>query len=81
MARDEHVSIRCGFVAMICVLFLYIFLMLGGATINVFNPDIVAVGDRLYLGGQERAPGVARRDRGHRESWPRVSPRLRLSWP
>ena len=25
---------------MICVLFLYIFLMLGGATINVFNPDI-----------------------------------------
>ena len=41
MARDEHVSIRSGFVAMICVLFLYIFLMLGGATINVFNPDIV----------------------------------------
>ncbi len=40
MAKNEHVSIRSGFVAMICVLFLYIFLMLGGATINVFNPDI-----------------------------------------
>jgi Na+/proline symporter len=40
MARDEHVSIRSGFVAMICVLFLYVFLMLGGATINVFDPDI-----------------------------------------
>jgi Na+/proline symporter len=40
MAKNEHVSVRSGFVAMICVLFLYIFLMLGGATINVFNPDI-----------------------------------------
>jgi Na+/proline symporter len=40
MAKNEHVSIRSGFVAMFCVLFLYIFLMLGGATINVFNPDI-----------------------------------------
>jgi sodium/pantothenate symporter len=40
MAKNEHVSIRSGFVAMICVLFLYIFLMLGGATINLFNPEI-----------------------------------------
>ncbi len=40
MARDEHVSIRSGFVAMICVLFLYVFLMLGGATINLFDPNI-----------------------------------------
>lgn len=40
MARDEHVSIRSGIVAMVAVLFLYVFLMLGGASINVFNAGI-----------------------------------------
>jgi len=40
MARNEHVCLRSGFVAMGAVLFLYVFLALGGLTINVFNPNI-----------------------------------------
>jgi Na+/proline symporter len=40
MARSEHVALRSSFVAMGSVLFLYIFLTLGGATINLFNPAV-----------------------------------------
>jgi Na+/proline symporter len=40
MARNEHVALRSAFVATGSVLFLYIFLTLGGAAINVFNPEV-----------------------------------------
>lgn len=40
MAKNEHVCLRSGFVAMGAVLFLYVFLALGGVAINAFNPDI-----------------------------------------
>jgi sodium/pantothenate symporter len=40
MAKNEHVALRSAFVATGSVLFLYIFLTLGGAAINVFNPEV-----------------------------------------
>ncbi|AHY48214.1 Sodium:solute symporter family (plasmid) [Rubrobacter radiotolerans] len=40
MAKNEHVCLRSGFLAMGAVLFLYVFLALGGAAINVFNPNV-----------------------------------------
>ncbi|MFM9369951.1 sodium:solute symporter [Streptomyces sp. Da 82-17] len=40
MARDEHVSLRSAFIAMGTVGVLYVFLMFGAYTINLFNPDI-----------------------------------------
>lgn len=40
MAKNEHVCLRSGFVAMGAVLFLYVFLALGGVAINAFNPNI-----------------------------------------
>ncbi|WP_219416306.1 sodium:solute symporter family protein [Pseudonocardia nigra] len=40
MARNEHVCLRSGFVAMGAVGVLYVFLTLGGFAINIFNPDI-----------------------------------------
>lgn len=40
MAKNEHTSIRAGMTAMLTTLVLYVFLMLGGAAINLFNPDI-----------------------------------------
>lgn len=40
MARTEQTCIRSGFSAMIGILVIYIFLALGGATVNVFNPNV-----------------------------------------
>ncbi len=40
MAKNEHVCLRSGFVAMGAVIFLYVFLALGGAAINLFDPEI-----------------------------------------
>lgn len=40
MARDEHVSIRSGFAAMVAILVIYLFLALGAAAVNLFNPNI-----------------------------------------
>ena len=40
MARDEHVCLRSGFVAMAAVGLLYVFLMFGAFAINIFNPRI-----------------------------------------
>lgn len=40
MARTEHTLIRASFLAMGVVLIIYVFAAFGGATINVFNPDI-----------------------------------------
>ena len=40
MARSEQTCIRSGFSAMIGILVIYIFLALGGATVNVFNPNV-----------------------------------------
>lgn len=40
MARDEQVAIRSGFAAMIAILFIYLFMAMGAATVNVFNPNI-----------------------------------------
>lgn len=40
MARSEHTCLRAGFAAMIGILVMYLFLALGGAAVNVYNPDI-----------------------------------------
>ncbi|MQA07882.1 MAG: sodium:solute symporter family protein [Pseudonocardiaceae bacterium] len=40
MAKDEHTAIRSGLTAMLTMLVLYVFLMLGGAAINLFNPAV-----------------------------------------
>lgn len=40
MARTEHTLIRASLLAMGAVLIIYVFAALGGAAINVFNPDI-----------------------------------------
>lgn len=40
MARTEHTCLRAGFAAMIGILVMYMFLALGGAAVNVFNPNI-----------------------------------------
>lgn len=40
MARTEQTCIRSGFSAMIGILLIYVFLALGGATVNVFNPNV-----------------------------------------
>lgn len=40
MAKNEHTCLRAGFAAMIGILVMYMFLALGGAAVNVFNPDI-----------------------------------------
>lgn len=40
MARDEHTSLRSGFLAMASLIVLYVFLALGGAAINVFRGNV-----------------------------------------
>jgi Na+/proline symporter len=40
MARTEHTCLRAGFAAMIGILVMYMFLALGGAAVNIFNPNI-----------------------------------------
>lgn len=40
MARSEQVAIRSGFASMIAILFIYMFMAMGAATVNVFNPNI-----------------------------------------
>lgn len=40
MARDEHVALRSGFIAMACVGVIYTFLMFGAFAINIFDPEI-----------------------------------------
>lgn len=40
MAKDEHVCLRSGFVAMASVGLLYVFLMFGAFAINLFNPNV-----------------------------------------
>ena len=40
MARSEHTCLRAGFAAMIGILVMYMFLALGGAAVNVFNPNV-----------------------------------------
>lgn len=40
MARDEHVAVRSGIVAMVVLAITYVFLMFGGFSINLFNDAV-----------------------------------------
>jgi Na+/proline symporter len=58
MARTEHTAIRSGFLAMIGVLVMYIFISLGGATINVYNPNIEPTELAFVWAAQNALPTV-----------------------
>ncbi len=40
MCRNEHVALRSGLLSLGAVLFIYIFLVIGGATVNLLNPNL-----------------------------------------
>lgn len=40
MCKNEHVALRSGLLSLAAVLFIYPFLMVGGAAVNLLNPDL-----------------------------------------